>query len=461
MTYTFKLSRRLAVARIAPLGVLLLAAACATDSTEGLAPGDPGSDVTVSEVVLQPQQTVTEVGAPAQFVAYGRTTAGDSILLKTDVNYTASGGTIDRSGRFVASAPGTYTLVAHSNRGRKNKTDSSTVVVTPPATTLTAVRVSPETATLAPGAKQAFNATGSYSDGSSSAVSVTWSATGGTIDASGTYTAGNAAGTYHVIGKSASGPADTSTVTVQAPASPPPPPSSGTFKEPSGFTKVTERAWKALGETSGWEEPSNSNFAFASDANAPYSAPSIGRILFPKGFQGGSSPAFAEYTAPSDKRFKRAYFRYWLKVSDNWYGHQVQDKIGYAWIDGQPKMFSALVGGGNNPLKVQVRLQGLWKSSAQGDDLPTNLSSGAFSRGQWHLLEFVIVANTPGVANGEAHWWVDGVKVGAATDIGWVGSGSSADWSIFSWRPIWGGAGGTVPADQYMYMDHFYVSGAN
>jgi hypothetical protein len=27
------------------------------------------------------------------------------------------------------------------------------------------------------------------------------------------------------------------------------------------------------------------------------------------------------------------------------------------------------------------------------------------------------------------------------------------------WDPTWGGLGGTVPADQYMYLDHIYISG--
>ena len=57
------------------------------------------------------------------------------------------------------------------------------------------------------------------SDGSTdSNPTVTWSATGGTINASGLYTAGSAAGNFKVIGKSPAGPADTSTVTISAPS---------------------------------------------------------------------------------------------------------------------------------------------------------------------------------------------------------------------------------------------------
>src|SRR5262249_5911106 len=46
--------------------------------------------------------------------------------------------------------------------------------------------------------------------------SVTWTATGGTINSSGLYTAGGSAGSFRVIAASANGKADTSDVTVTA-----------------------------------------------------------------------------------------------------------------------------------------------------------------------------------------------------------------------------------------------------
>ena len=46
------------------------------------------------------------------------------------------------------------------------------------------------------GATQQFTATGHFSDGGSAAVAVTWSATGGTVSASGLFTAGPVPGTF-------------------------------------------------------------------------------------------------------------------------------------------------------------------------------------------------------------------------------------------------------------------------
>jgi hypothetical protein len=83
---------------------------------------------------------------------------------------------------------------------------------------LTAVVISPASASLQPGATQKFAATAKLSDGATAAAQVTWTATGGTIDTSGVYTSGTP-GSYRVIARSLSADiADTATVTVTASA---------------------------------------------------------------------------------------------------------------------------------------------------------------------------------------------------------------------------------------------------
>jgi hypothetical protein len=66
------------------------------------------------------------------------------------------------------------------------------------------------------------------SDGSTSAVTVVWSASGGTISSAGLYTAGQTAGSFRVIASESGGTlADTSAVSVAAPPLPPPTSSEG------------------------------------------------------------------------------------------------------------------------------------------------------------------------------------------------------------------------------------------
>jgi hypothetical protein len=91
--------------------------------------------------------------------------------------------------------------------------------------------------------------------------------------------------------------------------------------------------------------------------------------------------------------------------------------------------------------------------------LPLNVAKIPMSRGQWHRLEYVVVANTPGVRDGQATWWLDGQMLAHYTDIAWVPAGAPNYWMQLSIDPIWGGVGGTLPADQFLYIDHLYASG--
>ncbi len=67
----------------------------------------------------------------------------------------------------------------------------------PPAT-LTAVEITPGSAVLESGGAAQFSALGRMSDGSDSTVTVSWTATGGTITPGGLYTAGSTAGQFIV-----------------------------------------------------------------------------------------------------------------------------------------------------------------------------------------------------------------------------------------------------------------------
>lgn len=83
------------------------------------------------------------------------------------------------------------------------------------ARSLEAVIVTPTSASLAVGETQPFSVTGLMSDGTVASVTVDWSATGGTVSATGLYTAGAAVGTFRVIAVEHGGTrADTSAVTV-------------------------------------------------------------------------------------------------------------------------------------------------------------------------------------------------------------------------------------------------------
>ena len=374
MTYTFKLSRRLAVSRTYPaLAAIGILAAC-TSGGEPLGPAAMGPDI--SRTVLTPRSSTLEVNQMIQFAAYRRSPGGDSILA-SDVSWSSDGGQIGVDGKFHALTPGHYRIVGRVSDGQSTP-DTATVAVLD-----TAVAPAPAPAPL--------------------------------------------------IGRN----------------------------EPAGMAQITERDFNTVAEAS-WLYSQNSNFGVVHDGSPRPGATDslVGQIRFPAGFASGSAPAWTDREGlPSTLRFRTTYVSFWVKVSTNWYGQSVVNKIGFVWIGGKPKCDPAIQGGGTGSLYFQLRLQNL---AGQPDvNLPNNLGPGTFTRGQWHHVELLLVANSASTAaaDGQARWWLDDQPVGSATNIAWVGPGDSDTWEIFAWNPIWGGAGGTIPADQYMWMDQYYASG--
>ncbi len=216
MTYTFKLSRRIALLRD-PLGAvaLTLAAACGTDAMTD--PAAPAAEIvsTPEAVRLSPRQITVETNQKVAFRATLRTADGREH--RRVLHWESDGGSIAADGTFRASKPGSYRIF-EKHGSRHTPGDTSIVVVVPPAPALSEVIVSPSSVDLAQGASQDFSATGRLADGSSTAVGVIWSASGGTIDQVGHFVAGKTPGRFAVVAlNQSSGKTDSASVTVSAP----------------------------------------------------------------------------------------------------------------------------------------------------------------------------------------------------------------------------------------------------
>jgi hypothetical protein len=120
------------------------------------------------------------------------------------------------------------------------------------------IRVLPEAATLAVGATRAFNGTAYRRDGSVVPLGLVWSATGGTLDPDGNFTADSIGGMYHVIAANTAGTvADTAEVTVVPPPTPvdtvpPPPAAARVILRPVRVTVIAgkRQRYRAFGRTS-------------------------------------------------------------------------------------------------------------------------------------------------------------------------------------------------------------------
>ena len=245
MTYTFKLARRLAVSRsFLVIPALALLAACMGDATAPEA--DPTGSLSDNPISLNvtPRSVTIETNQRVRFISQSRNFRGD--LISMPVAWGATGGTISTDGVFSSAASGSFKVVG---RGKGWK-DTSVVIVVPPASDLVRLAVTPDSVTLSAGAKKTFSVTGYQSDGTSVTVGVTWSATGGTVDPSGVYTADSTGGAYHVIATNTAGTlADTAIVRI----TPPPAPTlTSLILSPItvSLTSGTTRQFKAYGRNS-------------------------------------------------------------------------------------------------------------------------------------------------------------------------------------------------------------------
>ncbi|HEY6159337.1 MAG TPA: Ig-like domain-containing protein, partial [Gemmatimonadales bacterium] len=215
MTFKHKLSRRLALLkdRWALLSVTTCAAAlavwaCARPVTDPQAPSSP-----VVRIVTLPDSVTLNPGDTRQFVAYGRTEAGDSVPVA--VGWSASGGTITGGGLYTAdTVAGSYAVTATATSPSTAVSSSSLVKNTG---SVSQIVLNPTTAFAVVGGTVQFTSYGKKKNGDSVAVPVVYTATGGSVSATGLYTAGTSAGSYSVIATQSRGTlADTALVSISA-----------------------------------------------------------------------------------------------------------------------------------------------------------------------------------------------------------------------------------------------------
>jgi len=197
--------------------VQLLGCLLAGSAAAGCSGSDGGPDpVTVESITVAPGSVTLAPGAEQPFSATAHFSDGGTGA--ATVIWTATGGTVSSTGDYVAGAtPGEYRVVAAQEDGPLADTAFVTIPAPPPPN-LVAVELTPPSATIQVGQSQSFTAIGRLSDNSTTAVPVSWSATGGTISDGGVYTAGATAGTHRVIATEIGGAAlaDTAVVTVTA-----------------------------------------------------------------------------------------------------------------------------------------------------------------------------------------------------------------------------------------------------
>ena len=239
MTYTFKLSRRLARLRDASLVVAaVFTISCTGDESTGPGSGivsdpnaisaAPGSALspdskkrwgrgrrTVVSFSVAPDTLTVAGGSTASFVATA--TLSDGSSADPSITWSASGGSIDANGKYTAGpVSGTYAVSAMTSSG---VADTAAVIVTQSLPTIVDVSLSPTSVSLPVGGTRHFLAVGKSDNGSTVALGARYAATGGTISVEGLYQAGQTPGNFRVIATDTlTNLADTAAVIIEPPS---------------------------------------------------------------------------------------------------------------------------------------------------------------------------------------------------------------------------------------------------
>jgi hypothetical protein len=191
------------------------------------APVDQPAPV-VAAVSVSPSSTSFEVGDSIRLVATAKD-AGGAIMGGTTFTWASSDpgvATVNLRGMVKGIADGSAIMTATAQGASGEASVSVTAPAPAPApppepATLTKITLTPASVSLTTGATQQFTVSGTWSDGSTQAVSATYSETGGSISSTGLYTAGSATGSYRVIATAETGSlADTALVTIESPPAP-------------------------------------------------------------------------------------------------------------------------------------------------------------------------------------------------------------------------------------------------
>jgi uncharacterized protein YjdB len=155
------------------MGVLLLVIPLGGIACGGDDGDDGGTSVALSSITVSPATATVALGGTQQFTVTG-TWSDKKARAVTGITWTSSStsvATVSEDGLATAVAEGTTTITATA----KGKSATATMIVNPEKT-LTAIQVTPATASIGIGTTQSFMATAMYSDSSSEDVtsSATW-----------------------------------------------------------------------------------------------------------------------------------------------------------------------------------------------------------------------------------------------------------------------------------------------
>jgi len=252
--------------------------------------------------------------------------------------------------------------------------------------------------------------------------------------------------------------------------------------QPSGFARIAE--WTAAGlwplgttATSGygilsgkWGRWYNATSS-ATASDAPKSASGTLRFKWPKGLAPGSSPGMVTaWTPTSGTEYSKVYEAGWVKIPSTSFEQHLGSyglKMFGFWASGRKNYSNSQNYGWTrgprwNPVSgfQFLMMQQQIVNRAMGPNVAHNLGTYYFTAGKWHRYEILMEINTIGKADGKFKMWWNGVKTHDYSNVVWRTATYPAKFFARKWDPVWGGSGGSSKTrDDYLLVDHLYISG--
>lgn len=237
--------------------------------------------------------------------------------------------------------------------------------------------------------------------------------------------------------------------------------------EPFGLHALTSQSWSTLPpragsrKLDGWRITHGvGRLDLYSDDFAPLSPPSVLRGKFPQGMPGGGGPFHVGIRIDPVRTLYQCFA---IRISPGFTNNRnVGTKLAFilnptAGGRGSSQAYINLFGGQSDVGTMGVNIEG------QGGHINRNMRTRfAWSRAApgWHIFEVLMIANSPSRGDGVMKFWVDGKLDTWHTDVTWFNAGTfPPGFNQVDITPTYGGGLKPVPRDQFIYVDHWYISG--
>lgn len=238
--------------------------------------------------------------------------------------------------------------------------------------------------------------------------------------------------------------------------------------EPSGLSQISENFFDGKNED-GWQNDGSSQYSIVTDADDPGPGDQVAEFNRSSGSGDGSATVTIWRDLPTSPTDLYVDFHY--KYSPNYGLHNFVNKIGIV-DDGNvsggsnPVVFATNGGSGcddkQGAVQFEVHIQG-----SETRTLTRNVGSPGddeWLRGEYGQIEMYFVASSAeGVADGEVHVWLDGIKIIEYTDVVLQdgSGGGSIGFDTLKFANVWGGSEGCTTSEaQQEFLAKVYVSGS-